>query len=515
MYETKPLTAFAEDIDGDKFTGTYNIQMPGVPLLVNYESKRIILINEKFTDTFGYSYADVNKPGFSLGSVIDEIQLERLDVQVSEMREGKADRFIAYEVKKANGQYVITYIYVYPFEKDYGGDVVQLYLLPEFSMQKTPYLSFDTRELFLEQLSKFDFGTFEWIISSNKVFWSEGVYEIYEVDREKQNLDSSFVLMFTHPDDKERIAEIVNNVLENQSRFETELRIVTAKGSLKTVQVSGKVVPDAMGNPLKFIGSVRDITAERAIERKLEGKIAELNKSNAELEEFAYVASHDLQEPLRKITTFCNRLSEKYFADAGGDGKMYMDRIIASADNMRMLIHNLLEFSRISKTNEPFVPVNLNVVLRETINDLELLIEETGTQVVSEQLPDISSSFMLVKQLFTNLVNNAIKFRKTGEPAQISVSSAVLSTEQKQKFLLKPETKYFDIVVRDNGIGFDNEYAGRIFHIFQRLHGKADYPGSGIGLAICKKIVEKHNGLIYAEGAEGSGAVFHVILPEG
>lgn len=239
-----------------------------------------------------------------------------------------------------------------------------------------------------------------------------------------------------------------------------------------------------------------------------------MQHSNKELEEFAYVASHDLQEPLRKISTFTGRLNEKYASEIGEEGKLYVDRIIASSGNMRILIDNLLEFSRISRIKQPFVELNLNFVLRQVRNDLELNVEETGTTIKSDDLPTIEASMSQMKQLFNNILNNAIKFRKEDVKPEIIISSKTLADADKKKFNLASQKNFFAITICDNGIGFENEYATKIFQIFQRLHGKSEYPGSGIGLAICKKIVDHHNGIIFAENVPDKGACFTIILPE-
>ena len=232
------------------------------------------------------------------------------------------------------------------------------------------------------------------------------------------------------------------------------------------------------------------------------------------MEEFAYIASHDLQEPLRKISTFSSLLSEKLGGEIREDANLFLKRIIASADSMRTLIDHLLEFSRITRTNEPFRPTSLSFVLQEVRNELELKIEETGASIEASALPTIQASVMQMKQLFSNILGNAIKFRKPDVPPVIRIGHAELSTSEKREYGLKAEKRYFIIKVSDNGIGFDEAYASRIFQIFQRLHGKTEYPGSGIGLAICKRIADNHHGLIFAESAGNQGACFTVILPE-
>jgi len=181
---------------------------------------------------------------------------------------------------------------------------------------------------------------------------------------------------------------------------------------------------------------------------------------------------------------------------------------------MRLLINNLLEFSRVTKSTQPFTSVNLNFILRQVKTDLELTIEETGTVINAADLPTIEASVTQMNQLFTNIINNAIKFHKPNKNPIIDIRASAITNEEKLAHHLPLRKAYHRITITDNGIGFEEEYATKIFQIFQRLHGKAEYPGSGIGLAICKKIVEHHNGIIFAENIPEQGAQFVIVLPD-
>lgn len=258
----------------------------------------------------------------------------------------------------------------------------------------------------------------------------------------------------------------------------------------------------------------RMVMEKEKFQKILENKVKELDRSNKELEEFAYIASHDLQEPLRKITSFSERLKEKLPPNLEPDVQLYLNRMLAATDNMRTLIDNLLEFSRTSRSSEPFIRIDLNDILSDVEADLELKIEETGAVITGERLPVLDAIPMQMRQLFTNLFTNAIKFRKPGEPPRISITCRLISDDEKEMLHLRSDHPHYEIRVKDEGIGFDQEYAEKIFQIFQRLHGKAEYPGSGIGLSICKKIAENHLGTISARSEQGKGAEFIIILPE-
>lgn len=276
-----------------------------------------------------------------------------------------------------------------------------------------------------------------------------------------------------------------------------------------------KNLPQNTERPEPDIYDYKQMVLEKEkFQKILENKVKELDRSNKELEEFAYIASHDLQEPLRKITSFSERLKEKLPSNLEPDVQLYLNRMLAATDNMRTLIDNLLEFSRTSRISEPFVKTDLNNIISEVKADLELKIEETSTTITSEVLPVIDAIPMQMRQLFTNLFTNAIKFKGEGLTPKIDIKCAELSDDEKETNHLRHNSKYYKIIVKDHGIGFDQEFSMKIFQIFQRLHGKAEYPGSGIGLAICKKIVENHSGRIFAESEAGKGAEFITILPE-
>jgi light-regulated signal transduction histidine kinase (bacteriophytochrome) len=303
-------------------------------------------------------------------------------------------------------------------------------------------------------------------------------------------------------------------ILKSKSNYTRETSIITKDGIRKQLETYAKIIHDAEGNIDKIIGTTRDVTPLRKYEISLEEKIQELNRSNKELEEFAYIASHDLQEPLRKLTTFTERLQTKFNDRLGQDGLVYLERIRVATENMRILIENLLEFSRTARSTHLFEYQDLSLLLETVKSDLELKIEESGTRINNRKLPSIECIPSQIKQLFDNLLNNSIKFKNKEKQCVINVSSSTLSKPEKDALHLPIDKNYFKIVVQDNGIGFEEEYTERIFQIFQRLHGKSEYPGSGIGLAICKKIVDNHNGLIHAEGIPDEGATFTIVFPE-
>jgi light-regulated signal transduction histidine kinase (bacteriophytochrome) len=254
-----------------------------------------------------------------------------------------------------------------------------------------------------------------------------------------------------------------------------------------------------------------EIDERRRAEEQVRLFADELQRSNRELEQFASVASHDLQEPLRKIQAFGDRLQGRYRAELGADGQDYLDRMLSSAARMRKLIDDLLEYSRVTTKAQPFAPVNLGQVVQEVAVDLETRLQQTGGRLEVSDLPVVRGSPLQMRQLFQNLIGDALKFHRPDEPPIVRVSSHTVAGEDNGG----PGTGGLrcEIVVEDNGIGFEPEYGERIFDLFQRLHGRHEYEGTGIGLAICRKIVDRHNGQITAESSPGKGARFLVTLP--
>jgi len=259
---------------------------------------------------------------------------------------------------------------------------------------------------------------------------------------------------------------------------------------------------------------LKDVSELNKKQRELEIRVQQLDRSNRELQQFAYVASHDLQEPLRKIMSFGERLNRKYDELLSGEGKEYITRMNNAAKRMEMLINDLLSFSKVTQTDQKFEPMNLNDVIADVLADMDT-VERTKAQIkLLDTLPVIESIPSQMRQLFQNLLNNALKFAHDSRPPKVKLScSIVAGVDLPKKYALLPDNEYCIIKIKDNGIGFEQNNSERIFTIFQRLHGRSEYSGSGVGLAICKKIVDNHQGAIFAKGRQEKGAIFTVVLP--
>jgi signal transduction histidine kinase len=258
--------------------------------------------------------------------------------------------------------------------------------------------------------------------------------------------------------------------------------------------------------------SFHDISQLKRFETELQAKIKDLERSNTELEQYAYVASHDLQEPLRKIRSFGSYLQDSQAEKLDEKGQQLLVKIMSSAERMSSLIRDVLTFSSLKKQTD-FVPVNLDDVLNTVLSDLDLLLVQKGATVKSDPLPTVEAIPLQMTQLFYNLVNNSLKFARENEPTLIRISCRALPPEERRPSFIK-NGRYFEITVQDNGIGFNMEHNEQIFGLFKRLNNKQLYSGSGIGLSLCRKVVQNHGGEIFATGKEDEGASFYIYLPE-
>ncbi|HVK96906.1 MAG TPA: PAS domain-containing protein, partial [Flavisolibacter sp.] len=266
------------------------------------------------------------------------------------------------------------------------------------------------------------------------------------------------------------------------------------------------------GQVTQILGAALDINRRKDMERTILQNTMQLEQSNASLEEFAYVASHDLKEPLRKISTFGDRLVASQLQNLSPEGKIYLQKIIDASQRMQTMISDLLSISMITG-NRSFAPHSLQRLLDEAIQTLEFKIEQQNAIIKYDPLPEAQVIPSQIRQLFQNLLSNSLKFTREGVQPVITISYSIAEEIEVERLGLKEHKNYLKIIIEDNGIGFENEFAAKIFAIFQRLHGRSEYEGSGIGLAICKKIVEHHGGAIYASGIPDEGARFTIILP--
>ncbi|ACT91608.1 PAS domain-containing sensor histidine kinase [Dyadobacter fermentans] len=279
-------------------------------------------------------------------------------------------------------------------------------------------------------------------------------------------------------------------------------------GRIQGVMVLCQEVTELVLAKLRTEQTVTDRTRELATANR------HLQRSNAELAQFAYIASHDLQEPIRKVATFA-QLLEGALGETTERQRNYLDKIKNASARMMLLIRDVLTFSQLSRDTDLVRETDLGVVLDNVVDDLELLIDQKHATVSYENLPVVEAVPLQMSQLFGNLISNALKFTRADRDPVIRITAKLLDRQELRSYpMLDTRCAYHHLQVSDNGIGFDQSYAEQIFEIFQRLHGKKDFEGTGIGLAMCKKILQNHHGLIFATSGEGEGATFHMLIPE-
>jgi PAS domain S-box-containing protein len=302
-----------------------------------------------------------------------------------------------------------------------------------------------------------------------------------------------------HPDDRERVSARWSEAVRTQTIYETEYRIRRRDGEFLDVSTRGVPVLRADGSVREWIGICTDSTARKQAEEALIQRTRELERSNAELQQFAYVASHDLQEPLRVVANFTQLLAERYASQLDDDAREFIAFAVGGAVRMQQLIQDLLAYSRVGTQGRVLEPVDCNEALGRAVSNLRISVAENGALVSHDELPVIQADATQLVQLFQNLIGNGIKFRGANPP-RVHISA-----------VRKGDDWIFS--VRDNGIGIEPQYAERIFALFQRLHRPEEFSGTGIGLTICKKIVERHGGKIRVESEPGHGSTFLFSIP--
>jgi PAS domain S-box-containing protein len=334
----------------------------------------------------------------------------------------------------------------------------------------------------------------------------------------------SFFVSLVHPDDlgpiMEKNARAINETNDNyvegmdEPIAEFQYRLRHANGEYRWFHTYGTIFNRDENNAVEHILNISlDITEKIKAEQILLQKTTELEQSNRSLEEFAFIASHDLKEPLRKISTLTDRLLLIENANLSDDGKVYLQKVVNSSIRMQQMVDDLLALAQVA-SDRSFREVNLQALLVDVLQTFDQKIEETNARIIYNGLPRAVVVPSQFRQLFQNLVSNSLKFRRTEVPTEVKITHHYLTAHAAAHLSLQPADRYLQLTFADNGIGFDNKFLPKIFSIFQRLHPRHKYEGTGIGLSICKKIVENHGGAIFADGKVDGGATFTVIVPD-
>ena len=360
-------------------------------------------------------------------------------------------------------------------------------------------------------------GNWSWDIGAEMIEWSDEMYRIYGLEPQSEQITFERFRNLIHPDNREqRLREIEESLVTGIVKDYT-LKIVSPQGEIRILRGYGNLEVGPDGNPRKLMGTCQDITDEYhlkneliALNQALSVKNSELMNSNKELESFNYIASHDLQEPLRKIQLFIEKIMLQG-QDMPDSIHASLEKVVGAAARMRQLIHDLMEFSQISLSRLVLEDVDSDAILRETLEPYSDALENGQLVVTTHNLPIIRAVRFQFSQLITNLLSNAIKYGREDSPTHISATGSIVTAAEMD--FPGASGRYIKITISDNGIGFDPAQKEHIFELFKRLHGSEMYTGTGIGLAICKKIVQNHRGFISADSAYGEGSRFHIYLP--
>jgi PAS domain S-box-containing protein len=478
---------------------------PYALVLVDHDGK-IVLVNANLEQLFGFSREEL------LGRSIDIFIPERFRIGHEAYRQSfhkhpeqkpmGMGRDL-YGLRK-NGEEIPVEIALSPLRVD--GNLYILAAIADITQRKQAEEVLKQSEARLNlALSAARAGTWDWDILRDKVTWSDGSYLLLGLKPGECEASAKNWLERVHPDDRAAVKEAVDSVIKRfmaqrtQDAFNLEYRVLHTDGTVRWVNDRGQILYGRYGRPVRMIGIMLDVTERKTAEEQLAAQAQELARSNAELQEFAYVASHDLQEPLRAVAGCVEIIRRRYQGKLDERADQVITHTVEGAARMQNLINDLLAYSRIGSRDRPFEPTDCQAVLNTVLANLEVPISESGARITHDELPTILADSGQLTQLFQNLISNAVKFCGDQAP-QIHIG-------------VKKQNGEWVFAVSDNGIGIEPLYFERIFRIFQRLHARNDYPGTGIGLAICKRVVERHGGRIWVESNSGQGATFFFTFP--
>jgi PAS domain S-box-containing protein len=470
------------------------------------DNLEIALANDAMIKTWGKGNDVLGKTYLSVVPEIENQQI--LDEALGVLKTGTAFHAVGKKVdlvmQGIMTEHYFNYSFIPLFDEhgkvygvlNTGADITDLHKAKEETLKANEKLTI--------AIESSGIGSYEIDLSTKKIKTSANFNTICSIGSETTNDD---LIAKLHPEDLPA-REKAHQLAEATGKICYEARILNDDGSYRWVKINGKIIKDNDGSARTIIGIVQDINEHKEFQEELKKQVAartnELTRSNSDLMHFASVVSHDLREPLRKIKIFNTLLRNDIEDNLNEKSKKYLHKVSQSAQRMENIIEGILTYSTLDKTLQVIETINLNKVIEDIKIDLELIISEKGAILITSDLPEIQGAPILISQLFYNLIQNALKFSKADQPPRVIITSSIITSGGND---------FVQIKIKDNGIGIDSEFAEKIFKAFERLHSKDEYEGNGLGLALCRKIVKRHNGKITATGEKDNGAAFTVTLP--
>lgn len=440
------------------------------------------------------------------------LKMESLEIYADVIRSGQPKDLGEFYYQETDRSEKVFVVRAFPLEEQQIGMIFED--VTERKLAEGALRLYERKLLFHVQQTPI--GVIEWNTDLTILEWNNTAEKIFGYSKE-ETVGKRATDLITTAEAKDEFCETLQNLLEQKTSVVTTIENINSSNKIIVCEWHITPLVDEFGNVIGITALVADITRRTEAEQVLSEFNARLEQSNRELQDFAFVASHDLQEPLRKIQAFGDRLKARYASVLADEGRDYLDRMQSAAKRMQTLINDLLAFSRVTTKAQPFVKVDLTHIANEVISDLEIHIQQVGAQIKVNDLPTIDADPLQMRQLLQNLLSNSLKFHRAEVSPLIQIQGRLLKPSEVSPLLQSSDRPFTGTVcqveVTDNGIGFDEKYLDRIFTVFQRLHGRNEYEGTGVGLAICRKIAERHSGLITARSKPGEGTTFIIVLP--
>jgi len=540
LENTLQVTQRQKTEESEKFSRTVFYNSPVAKLVYTGDNMLLREANEKMLDILGKGNSIIGMP--IMEAVPELRQTDQLEYYQQVLRTGEQYSATAQRIEfiKSGTSYVGYYDYSFKPLYDGTGKVYGVIgTAIEVTDQVMARHKLEEAESSMRGAVELaQLGTWSIDVATNGLTYSDRLIEWFGYDPAARDFNQ--VIPILSEEDRERVASAVAWALNPESGgiYDEVYTVIHPETRKKRIlHAQGKTVFDPDGKPVRMNGTAQDVTMQVEVQTELENQVQQrteqiaavveelqatneeledanikLLHSNEELEQFAYIASHDLQEPLRKISTFAEIL-ESHIENGNDKTKLYLDKIVAASTRMSKLIKGILGYSSLSKEDAVFVDFDLNQAVQNAVEDFDLIIARTGATVTWNELPVIKAVPLQMSQLFANMIGNALKFIRTDVKPIVEITCTTADAEEIKSAKLDERLPYYKIRFSDNGIGISPEYTHKIFSIFQRLHQKSVFEGTGIGLAMCKKIALNHKGEINAEGSSNDGAVFNLYLP--